>query len=95
MIILEGPDGRQVLLADCWACGAAFEGHPETTAVILIDPATNLPPDVEIGEDRRLRLLTDRAVSAEDRERCVQMPICPDCKERGQAARRRLLAEDH
>jgi hypothetical protein len=63
---------RLVALGRCFTCGQPFSFDPDTVPSVLIDPTTNLPPD--IGH-------TDPADA-------VKQPVCPTCVTQVNAVRR-------
>lgn len=70
-------------LSPCWLCKRVFEFDLDTVPSIIIDPATDLPPDLDADSTQ---VVPDPAAVA----RSVKQPICPRCV-RGFNARRREL----
>ncbi|MET8382509.1 hypothetical protein ABZV14_05840 [Streptosporangium canum] len=58
----------------CRLCNEVFGLNKSHTAVILIDPETNMPPEwnPETGQ-------LDRPLTADMLDRVKRYPVCPDC----------------
>jgi hypothetical protein len=63
--------GHLIALGPCWSCGERFTFDPDTVVSILVDPDTNLPPD--LGHT--------------DPQRAIARPLCPSCVERANRQR--------
>jgi hypothetical protein len=63
--VLGLPADTVTAIADCWSCGEGFSFDPSTVPVILIDPDTNLPPDL----------------GGTDPAHAVRQPLCNHCIE--------------
>lgn len=77
-IFMVGPDGAELFTATCYACLENFISSADRVTTILVDPVTQIPPDVEFdeyGNAQRTRL----PASKEELERCVPRYVCPSC----------------
>lgn len=79
-------------VAACYGCKNVFDFDIDTVPVIIVDPVTNWPPDLRM-EDGEVVRIPDHQANPEVRERCTEIPVCPDCakgvnkraREKGQA----------
>jgi hypothetical protein len=71
----------EVAMGECYVHGGRFMFDPERVPVVLIDPVTNRPPDVDEHGNRR-------GFTSEELERTVKRPYCPECGRQLNAAAR-------
>lgn len=57
----------------CWVCSAVFAFDPATVPVVLVDPHTGSPPDIDPATGQRQP--TPQAAI----DRSVRRPLCPAC----------------
>lgn len=74
-------------LGPCYFCGNTFEYDPDRVPIIVIDPQTDLPPDltehgVPVSDEYRVSAAFQAAL-----ERSQRKPICPTDVERLNKAR--------
>jgi hypothetical protein len=72
-------DGRTLLIAPCYACGRVFASNPATVDVILVDPSTNLPIEIEIDPGSGKPRVKPGGPTGQARARASRAPICPEC----------------
>jgi len=67
-------------LAPCYCCKRLTDFCPDCVNSVLVDPETNLPPD--LGPDLQPREPDPAAV-----DRSIKLPICDTCTIRGNSRR--------
>lgn len=81
--------GIEMGIGECYGHKGRMTFDPATVVVILIDPETNLPPDIGPGGER----ITP---TEEARARAVQHPLCDRCVQevnRSRAAKGQPIVE--
>lgn len=69
-------EGQYLITYLCWACGGSAMACPDCVVSVLIDPETELPPDLARGEDG---VTVHVQPTPEALARAVGQPICDDC----------------
>jgi hypothetical protein len=67
--------GEYLALLRCVDCRNGFMACPDCVNTIRIDPATGLPPDVEVIDGKAVHKEPDPEATA----RSVKQPVCDDC----------------
>lgn len=65
-----------LLLARCWNCGRQIIACPDCVTVVPIDPATNLPPDVQRTSTGAY---VNRTPDPDALARAKREPLCDHC----------------